>query len=405
MALIDSAGYGAVVMSAGKEGRRLHVLTLALDAGSGYGGAEKLAYEFALRLDRERFTSCLCTIRATLPHAREASARDAVELAEQGVRTLALNQRGPFLITPRAWSRLYAVLAREPIDVLHAHMPRASVPGALMARAARVPVIISHEHGSALEGKAMRRLLDRQVVARLSTTMVAVSDWDRHNLIRLEGIDPDRIVVVPNGIVPPVASTNDLGPELSRPPGGALIGAVGRLYPEKGYADLIRAVALIRRQSRPVRCVIAGVGPEEDRLRELIASLGLADVTLLGRRSDVHEVISMLDVAVLPSRREGSPLAMLEYMAAAAPIVATSVGGVPELIDDGVHGLLVEPGEPAALAAGIQRLIDDPALAQRLGRAARDRQRQNYDLGVVVGRLEELYRRCYEEASATRVHR
>jgi glycosyltransferase involved in cell wall biosynthesis len=182
-----------------------------------------------------------------------------------------------------------------------------------------------------------------------------------------------------------------------------LIGAVGRLFPEKGYEELIRAVALLRGRGRELRCAIVGDGKEwhEDELRSLIEELGVGDeVMLLGRRSDVADVIRSLDVAVLSSRREGSPLAMLEYMAGGAPIVATAVGGVPELIQDGEHGLLVPPNNPPALAAAIDRLLGDRVLAARLGAAAKARQRAEYDLDVVIQRLQRLYIELYERARA-----
>ena len=118
----------------------------------------------------------------------------------------------------------------------------------------------------------------------------------------------------------------------------------------------------------------------------------------MGRRQDVPDVIGALDVAVLSSKHEGSPLAVMEYMAGAAPIVATAVGGVPELIEDGVHGLLVRPGDPVELAAAIRRLLDDRPLAIQLGQAARERQRANFDIDVMVRRLESLYLELYDAA-------
>jgi glycosyltransferase involved in cell wall biosynthesis len=370
---------------------RPRVLTLALDAGTGYGGAEKLAHEFALRLDPRRFASYMCTIRARDDSRRDSGSRDVRALSLAGVRVLSLDQPGPMLLTPRAWGRLYALLVRESIDIVHAHMPRASVPGALLARLARVPVVISHEHGSALEGKRLRTFLDREVVARLSTVMVAVSDWDRENLIARERIAPELIRVFPNGIAdpepPPIAA-----PVLARTAGTHLIGAVGRLFPEKGYPDLIRAVALLRDRGYELQCVILGDGPQEAALGDLIARLGVGDqVQLLGRREDAEQIIRELDVAVLCSVREGSPLAMLEYMAAGAPIVATAVGGVPELIDDRVQGLLVAAGSPESLCDGIAELLDDRALAARLGAAARVRRAAEFDIGGLVRRIEALY--------------
>jgi glycosyltransferase involved in cell wall biosynthesis len=380
-------------------------MTLALDAGSGYGGAEKLAYEFARRLEPERFKSYLVTIRAAFPDREQATARDRRELAARGVEFVELGERFPFLVTPGAWRRLYSVLRTEPIDVLHAHMPRASVPGAVLARLAHVPVVVSHEHGSTLEGKRVRPFLDRNVVARFSTVVLAVSEWDRRQLIERERMPPDRVRVMPNGIPVPPSPGRDVRGELlaGAPEGTPLIGSVGRLYDQKGYDYLVRAAALLKSRGRAFRCAIVGIGPQERRLRELMAELGVEDeVVLIGRRDDVPDVVRALDVAILSSRWEGSPLVLMEYMALAAPIVATAVGGVPDLIEDGVHGLLVPPHSPDALADGIGRLLDDRSLAARMGEAARERQRAEFDLDVVVRRLEGLYAELYAATPAGR---
>jgi glycosyltransferase involved in cell wall biosynthesis len=368
---------------------RPRVLNLALEAGSGYGGAEKLAYELAKGIDSARFASYLCTIRAA--SRAEADARDARELDGRGVQLLSLRQPGPVLLSPRAWGRLYALMRGAPIDIVHAHMPRATVPGALLARAAGVSVVISHEHGSALEGKRVRAFLDREVVARLSTVMIAVSEWDRQNLIAAERIPPDLIRVLPNGVVSAKAAPSG-SPALRKPSGTRLIGAVGRLYPEKGHAGLVTAVALLRDRGYPVHCVIVGDGPQEAELRELIDRRGLHDqVQLLGWRDDAAQIVRELDVAILCSVREGSPLAVLEYMAAGAPIVATAVGGVPELIRDGIDGVLVSADDPELLCDGIARLLDDRTLAAGLGAAARERWAAEFNLDDLVRRVERLY--------------
>lgn len=354
------------------------------------GGAESLAYELVQRLDPDRFKRYLCTTRRPEAIFLESVTEDQRELERSGVEVLRLDRSSSWSVLP--WGRLYQLLAAERIDVVHAHMPRASVPGSVLARLARVPVVVSHEHGSWLDGKRVRPFLDRNVVARLSTTMLAVSEWDRRQLIEHERIPPARILVLPNGIAPPPEGGRAGLADLDVPPGTAVIGAVGRLFEVKGYAYLIRAVALLKARGRSLRCVLLGEGPEEQRLKQLIADLGVAEeVRLIGHRQNVAEIVRALDVAVLPSRAEGSPLVVLEYMALAAPIVATSVGGVPELIDDGVHGLLIPPRDPGALAQAIDRLLDDRTLAARLGAAAQERQRAEHDLDTVVNRLERLY--------------
>ncbi|MGH2886920.1 MAG: glycosyltransferase family 4 protein, partial [Solirubrobacteraceae bacterium] len=167
------------------------------------GGAESLAYEFIHRLDPDRFKRYLCTTRRPEPIFLERAAEDDRELERSGVELLRLDRTSSWSVLP--WGRLYKLLAAERIDVVHAHMPRASVPGSILARLARVPVVVSHEHGSWLDGKRVRPFLDRNVVARLSTRMLAVSEWDRQQLIAHERIPPAQILVMPNGIAPPPA--------------------------------------------------------------------------------------------------------------------------------------------------------------------------------------------------------
>jgi glycosyltransferase involved in cell wall biosynthesis len=329
------------------------------------------------------------------PDRRAVNEADLHELEELGVGVLRLECDS--FLSNVAWARLYKLLRRESIGVMHAHMPRASVPGTVLARLARTPVVVSHEHTWSFQGMPVRRFLDRNVVARGSDVVLAVSERDRQQMIAVERIPAGCIRVLPNGIPTPIERGTSVRRDLGVAPDVGLIGSVGRLYPQKGYDDLIRAAALLKQTyARPFRCVILGHGPEEERLRGLIDELGVAgEVQLIGRREDIADVVRALDVAVLSSKYEGMPLAIIEYMAGGAPIVSTAVGGVPELIEDGVHGLLVSPEDPAELAAAMQRLLEDRALAERLGQAAQQRQRANYDLDVVVRRLQELYLELY----------
>jgi glycosyltransferase involved in cell wall biosynthesis len=379
---------------------RIGVMTLAQKIGTRFGGGERVAYDFVSRLDRERFRPSLCVTLAPPEDRRAANEQELRELEREGVGVFMLGGSGR--VPGATWRRLYRVLAHEPVDVLHAHMPRASVPGTILGRLAKVPVIINHEHSWAFQGRPLRRFLDRNVLARGGDLMLAVSEWDRRKMIEVERIPGECIRVIPNGIPRP-RRRSDVRGELA-PSDAALIGAVGRLYEQKGYDHLIRAVALLRRDfPRPLRCVIVGHGPEEGPLQALIDQLGVGEeVRLIGRRQDIPDVIAALDVAVLSSNWEGLPLAVIEYMAGGAPIVASAVGGVPELIEDGVSGLLVQPGDPGGLALALRRVLDDRELAASLGRAAQERQRADYDLDVVVGRLEELYLELAGAARAAR---
>jgi glycosyltransferase involved in cell wall biosynthesis len=370
---------------------RIGVLTLARDVGTCYGGAERVAFEFAKRLDPDRFRSHVCVAHAPPTERRASNEADLAELEGLGVEVLRLERHSP--LSNLAWGRLYRLLAGDGIEVLHSHMPRASVPGTIIGRLARTPVIVSHEHTWSFEGQLVRRFLDRNVVARGSDLVLAVSERDRQRMIALEGMPPEVVRVLPNGIPHVPEEGPDLRAELGAREGELLIGSVGRFYPQKGYEHLIRAVSILKRgYPGKFRCVVVGHGPEQERLQTLIDELGLADqMQLVGRREDIADVVRAFDVAVLPSNYEGSPLTVLEYMAGAAPIVASGVGGVPELIEDSVHGLLVAPGDTEALASSMRRLLEDRDLARRLGRAARERQLANFDLSVVVGQLQDMY--------------
>ena len=148
------------------------------------------------------------------------------------------------------------------------------------------------------------------------------------------------------------------------------------------------------REVPALRVVVAGAGPDRERLEALASELGASEsLTLLGHRADVPDLLAAFDVAVSSSWFEGSPLAIMEYMDAGLPTVATRVGGVPDLIDDGVHGLLVEAGDVDGLAAGIVELVTDRARAVEMGARARERRRAEFDLNGTVRRLEELYDR------------
>jgi glycosyltransferase involved in cell wall biosynthesis len=194
----------------------------------------------------------------------------------------------------------------------------------------------------------------------------------------------------------------ELGIEANAP----LIGAVGALRKEKALEVLVRATGILLEDFPELRVIVAGSGPERAGLERLIDTLGLNDVIMLvGHRGDVPDVLAALDVAVLCSDREGSPLALKEYMAAGKPVVATRVGGVPELIDDGTHGLLVEPRDPHALAGAVARLLRDPELGARMGSQARRRQVAEFGIDAMVRRFEELYVELYDTATARRRRR
>jgi glycosyltransferase involved in cell wall biosynthesis len=180
--------------------------------------------------------------------------------------------------------------------------------------------------------------------------------------------------------------------ELGIAPDAPVVGAVAVLREQKALDVLIRAAAALLPELPDLRVLIAGDGPERERLEDLVRELGAGGaVTLLGLRSDVPDLLAALDVAALSSNYEGSPLAVMEYMDAGLPVAATSVGGVPDLIEDGVHGFLVEPGDPQALAGAIGKLLRDRDAAAAMGARARERRRSEFTIDNTVRTLERMY--------------
>jgi glycosyltransferase involved in cell wall biosynthesis len=375
------------------EDKRLRVLMLVDSLLP--GGAERLATTLAVRLDRSRFEPIVCVSRTM---TRPSPLTD--DLHDAGVPILPLTRTSRRSLL--AWRPLLAFLRRERVDILHSHMFGSNVWGAALATLGRVPVFVAHEQGFTFEGARLRPFLDRQVIARAADAVIVVSQEDERTMIDAGGIPPEKIRLVRNGIAPPMPSGSDVRGELAIPPDAQVVGAVAVLRPEKALDVLVAAAALLTAEFPHLRILIAGGGPEEARLRALVRELGLDEtVVLLGLRRDVADVLAAVDVVALSSDREGTPLAVMEAMAAAKPVVATRVGGIPDLIEDGVHGLLVAPRDPSALAGALGRLLRDGQLRKELGRRGQERQRREFDVGVAVQRVEAIY----EELVAARRER
>ncbi len=326
----------------------------------------------------------------------------------------------PSLRSPRTalcLARFARWLRRERIQVLHATAPYANSFGIAAARLARVPAAIAsvRDMGSpAMRCEPLERL--QRTVCRLAHAVV-VNSAAVAGRLSAEGWDGARIEVIANGVATPSATATaaadgidpgaGLRAELGLPAGAPLVGVICRLHPVKRLGDFVDAAALLAGRRPDARFLI--IGPAEgspvfERVaRELIdriAGLGLAErVILTGGRDDVPRILGELAVSVLPSESEGLSNALIESTIAGVPVVATAVGGNPEVVEDGVTGLLVPPAEPARLAEAIGRLLDSPALAARLGAAGRLRGAARFGVGRMVAETGALYRRLLAEAA------
>lgn len=367
---------------------RPHVLTLTDVVG--LGGAERVAEELCAQTDPTRFRRSLCVTRPTSEVT--GSAASLARLREAGVEVV-LAERGHRLDV-RSLRRLMALLRHGRVDVVHAHKFGSNVWAALLGHALGVPVVVAHEHTWSFEGQAARRLADRHVVARFSDAVIAVSEADRARMVADVGMPADRVVLVHNGIGGSgPGDVEAVARELGLRPGAPVLVQTATLRPQKAVEVMIAATAIIRQAHPDVRLLIAGDG-DLARVRTVAAEHGVADaVVLLGARNDVADLLACANVGVLSSDFEGMPLAVLEYMAAGLPVVATKVGGLPEMVREGETGFLVAARDPAALAQRVIGLLDDPELARQMGARGRLRQQDAFSQKAMVGAVTNLYER------------
>jgi glycosyltransferase involved in cell wall biosynthesis len=293
--------------------------------------------------------------------------------------------------------RLLNLCRREKVAIWHGHDYKSNALGLVLRRFHRMKLVTTvHGWVHHTARTPLYYWIDRVCLPRYD--LVLCVSPDLHQRCLECGVSPARCVLIENAI-----DTDEFRrrmeiaegkKRLGEPEGRFLIGAVGRLSPEKGFDLLIQAADRLRRSGRDVGVVVVGEGDEEARLRELIGRLGLADrVRLPGYRGDVASVYQALDVFALSSLREGLPNVLLEAMAFAVPVVATRIAGVPRLVRDGVDGLLVEPGDADGLAAALARLHDDADLRRRLGQSARLAIEERYSFRERMARIAALYDR------------
>lgn len=291
--------------------------------------------------------------------------------------------------------RLALWCRREGVRIIHAHDFYANVVGSAVAQLAGTRFIASRRDLAHWLGRGQRLLLG--VACRSADRVVANAAALVEATARDLRVDHERILLVPNGL-----DLERFDREASYPPlpplpprsGQARLAVVSSMHaPHKGHADLLAAVAKLLVAGKQLDVVLVGDGIERPRLQRLASDLGLSrQVHFLGRRTDVARILSRVDLACLPSWAEGFPNAVMEAMASRLPVVATSVGGCPELITHGESGLLVEPRQPDALAGALIRLLDDTAAAQAMGRRARQVIESRYSMTASAQALDALYR-------------
>lgn len=287
--------------------------------------------------------------------------------------------------------------ALEGADLVHAHGVRAGLAAGAAARSDAVSHLVVTVHNAVFEPGPTRRgaeTVANRMLALLAETRICVSEDLARAARAAAPAKAGSVLVIPVGsdTTPPAPETVEAArAELGLAPSQPLIASVGRLDPQKGFDLLVEAASRLDGSPAPL-IVICGEGPERPELERRIAALEVgARVRLLGNRRDVKAVIAAADAFCMPSRWEGSPLALHEALAAGRPVVATAVGGIPELLAFGEAGLLVPPEDPAALAAALTRLLSDPALSDRLSARSTEAAAAWPDAAATARRVVDVY--------------
>lgn len=362
-----------------------------------YGGAERVNLNFLVNVDRCRFK--VDPILFLRPWEDEAFFE--TELKRLGIGYIpvpvAKTDKIDLFRVFHCYSRLKKVIDANNYDLIHTHGYLADFFGYLVSKKTNIP-IMSTCHGFIDEGikLTLYNRLDRQIL-KYFDRIIAVSDLIKSTLVT-QGIFPDNISVVINA-TPTKAGAKDvqknrsaLRSELKMKQEEIIIGYVGRLSKEKGIKYLFEAIAMLVKEFVPVKLLIVGDGPQKSELYQLTISLNIeGKVILTGFQPNVDEWIAVMDFFVLPSITEGTPMALLEVMSQGVPCIASAVGGIPQVIDSGVDGILVAPGKPDEICDAILKLSRDHVKRNYISKNAKEKVLLKYNVKEWTKKIEKEY--------------
>jgi glycosyltransferase involved in cell wall biosynthesis len=353
-------------------------------------------------LDRSKFESVLVVGRES---AQEGNMLDLA--VRHGVNPVIITWLGREISLwndLRATITLWLLLRKNRPLIVHTHTSKAGFSGRLAAHLAGVPVIVHTFHGHVFSGyfgpfKTKLFIWLEKILAVWSSAIITVSDSLKAQLLARKIAAPDKIEVVPLGLnLEPFLAisqrSNLLREEMGLAPEHFLVGIVGRLVPIKDHRTFLEAAKIVMENDHSVRFVVVGDGELRSKLDRMVQNLGLEKIIYFaGWRMDLAPIYADLDLVALSSRNEGTPVSIIEGSASGKPVVATRVGGVPDMITHGWNGLLVPPENPLALANAILQIKNDPAMAEKFAARARKHAAENYSAARLINNLEDLYLR------------
>jgi glycosyltransferase involved in cell wall biosynthesis len=358
------------------------------ESSLGWGGQEMRILREMRALNRELFLPLL---------ACQPGSQIAPKAREQEADVDLVKIRGN--IDPLAILQLMRLFRCRCVDIVHTHSNADSWNAAIAAKlCGRRPWVVRTRHLSAAFN-------NRMIYSFMADRVITTGEYTRRYMIREKGIDAQRVEAIPSGIdlerFNPELNQEDIRGELGLARNTLVFGSASVFRKKKGYHFLLEAVPQILSAYPAAKLLLVGGGPQEDNLRGLIRELGIQEAVILpGFRNDMPRVLNTMDVFVFPTLEEAFPNAVMEALAMKRAVVASRVGGVPDIILDGETGYLVEPGDPAAIAAKVSFLFQNKGLRQRLGERGRKFVEENCSHRIMVRRIEELYRSLGEKKAA-----
>lgn len=316
------------------------------------------------------------------------------------------------LLDVKALVKLYRLIRRERPQIVHTHTAKAGFLGRLAAGLAGVPVVIHTYHGHILHGyygffkTRLLRLMER-ALAHFTDRLITVSEQVRQDILAYGVARPEKVSVIPLGFdLEPFSKCEmergTFRQELGLVDEMRLIGIVGRIFPIKNHRLFLDSALHVAAETPNVRFVVVGDGALRPAMEHHASNLGLADqVVFTGWRHDLPRIYADLDVLVISSDNEGTPVSAIEAMASGRPVVATRVGGLPDLVAEGETGYLVPPRDPRAMATAILRLLSDPQTANYMGQTARVMAQERFPVKRLITETENLYDQLLGEKGVT----
>jgi glycosyltransferase involved in cell wall biosynthesis len=307
----------------------------------------------------------------------------------------------------RAFFCLWRLMIQEKPSIVHTHTSKPGILGRWAAKMAGVPIIVHTPHGHVFFGHfgplASRFfLMVERLMAFITDRMVALTEGEKNDYIAFSICDPDKIVTIHSGVeidryMTAEVDIEDKKKSLGLDPKGLVVGTVGWLLPIKGPMHLLNAMARVWQSHPETSLVFVGKGDLEKELREEALRMEASGrVSFLGWRDDIPEIMQILDIFVLPSLNEGMGRVLVEAMAAGKPVVASRVGGIPDLVKHGQNGLLVEPGDVTGLSLAIRKLLIDKKMQDEMGMKGRT-MAQNFGVEKMVEKIDALYSSLHQK--------